>query len=73
MTVDLYYKSAILANLALARSVNYNRKVPWKLKHTLHSQVTTLNYDRKIFIVLATSLIFAEKAHSLNQSPYWRI
>ncbi len=63
MTADLYYKSTFLANFALARSVNYHRKVPWKQKY---SQVTIVNYDRKIFTVLATSLIFAEKAHSLN-------
>ena len=29
----LYYKTAIVANFALARSVNYNHKVRCKLKH----------------------------------------
>ncbi len=30
-----YYKTMILANFALARSINYNCKVCSKLKHTL--------------------------------------
>ncbi len=30
-----YYETMILANRALARSVNYDHKVRWKLKHTL--------------------------------------
>jgi len=40
MTVRLYgqyYKTMILANLALYRSVNYNRKVRCKLKRNLQS------------------------------------
>jgi hypothetical protein len=39
-----------IANLALARSVNYDRKVCCKLKHTF----TIVNYDPKPFIVQAT-------------------
>jgi len=31
----LYYKTTILANLALSRSVNYDCNVHFKLKHTL--------------------------------------
>jgi hypothetical protein len=54
---SLYYKTTIVANLttiignlALARSVNYNHKVHWKLKRTL----MIINYNPKPFIVLAT-------------------
>ncbi len=36
----LYYKTGIIANLALARSLNYDRKVHCKLKLT----ITILNY-----------------------------
>ncbi len=39
----LYYKTTIVANLALARSVNYDRKVCCKLKRTF----TIVNYDIK--------------------------
>ncbi len=39
----LYYKTTIVANLALARSVNYNRKVSCKLKRTF----TIVIYDPK--------------------------
>jgi hypothetical protein len=39
----LYYKTMIVANLALARSVNYNHKVRCKLKHTF----TIVNYAPK--------------------------
>ncbi len=39
----LYYKTAIVANFALARSVNYNHKVRCKLKRTF----TIVNYDPK--------------------------
>jgi hypothetical protein len=49
----LYYKTTIIANLttivanlALARSVNYNHKVRYKLKHTF----VIVNYDPKSFI-----------------------
>jgi hypothetical protein len=42
----------IIANLALARSVNYNSKVCCKLKRTF----TIVNYDPKPFIVQATGL-----------------
>ncbi len=45
----LYCKTVILANLALARSVNYDCKVCCKLNCTF----TIVNYDRKIFIVQA--------------------
>jgi hypothetical protein len=34
---DLYYKTTIIANLALARSVNYYRKVGSKLERNLRS------------------------------------
>jgi hypothetical protein len=39
----LYYKTMIVANLVLARSINYNCKVRCKLKHTF----TIVNYDPK--------------------------
>ncbi len=42
----------IVANLALARSLNYDRKVRCKLKRTF----TIINYDPKPFIVQATKL-----------------
>jgi hypothetical protein len=52
----LYYKTMIvanlpiiIANLASARSVNYDRKVCCKLKRTF----TIINYDPKPFIVQA--------------------
>ncbi len=55
----LYYKTTIEANLtmivaklALARSINYDRKVCCKLKHTF----TIVNYDPKPFIVQFTEL-----------------
>ncbi len=55
----LYYKTTIIvnltmivANLALARSVNYDHKVCCKLKHTF----TIVNYNPKPFIVQATGL-----------------
>jgi len=55
----LYYKTTIVANstmivanLALARSVNYNHKVCCKLKRTF----MIVNYDPKPFIVQATDL-----------------
>jgi hypothetical protein len=40
---SLYYKTMIVANLALARSVHYDLKVCCKLKHTF----TIVNYDPK--------------------------
>jgi hypothetical protein len=49
---DLYYKTIILANLNLARGVNYNRKVHFKLKGTF----TIVDYNHKTFIVEATDL-----------------
>jgi hypothetical protein len=49
---DLYYKTIILANLTLARSINYNRKVHFKLKGTF----TIVDYNHKTFIVEATDL-----------------
>ncbi len=57
---DLYYKTmivanltTIIANLALARSVNYDREVCCKLKCTF----TIVNYDPKPFIVQATGVL----------------
>ncbi len=44
----------ITANLALAKSVNYDCKVHCKLKHTF----MIVNYDPKLFIVQATGLSF---------------
>jgi hypothetical protein len=59
---DQYYKTmivanltAIVANLALARSIKYDRKVRCKLKHTF----TIINYDPKLLIVQATRLLSA--------------
>ncbi len=55
----LYYNTTIvanltmiIANLALARSINYDHKVCCKLKHTF----TIINYDPKPFIVQATEV-----------------
>ncbi len=55
----LYYKTTIvanlttiIANLALARSVNYDHKLRCKLKHTF----MIVNYDPKPFTVQATVL-----------------
>ncbi len=55
----LYYKTTIvanlttiIANLALARRLNYDRKVRGKLKCTF----TIVNYDPKPFIVQAADL-----------------
>ncbi len=45
----LYYKTTIVANLALARRINYDCKVRCKMKHTF----TIVNYDPKPFIVQA--------------------
>jgi hypothetical protein len=42
--------TTIVANLALARSINYNCKVRSKLKHTF----MIVNYGPKTFIVQAT-------------------
>ncbi len=65
----LYYKTmivanltTIVANLALARSVNYDRKVRCKLKCTF----TIVNYDPKPFIVQATSCGIIYDHHSAN-------
>jgi hypothetical protein len=46
----LYHKTMIVANLALARSINYDRKVRCKLKRTFK----IVNYNPKHFIVQAT-------------------
>jgi hypothetical protein len=46
----LYYKTVIVANLAFARSINYDPKLCCKLKHTF----MIVNYDPKPFIVQAT-------------------
>jgi hypothetical protein len=43
------YLTMIIANLALARSINYDHKVCCKLKHTF----TIVNYDPKHFTVQA--------------------
>ena len=40
----LYYKTTILAYLALARSVIYDFKVRYKLKSTLQSQITIVKH-----------------------------
>jgi hypothetical protein len=55
----LYYKTMIVANLtmivanlALAKSVNYDHKVCCKLKRTF----TIVNYDPKPFIVQSTGV-----------------
>ncbi len=40
------------------RNLNYNRKVQWKLKHSL--QLTIIIYDRKTFTVEATDLYSRE-------------
>jgi hypothetical protein len=44
--------TTIIANLALARSVNYDHKVRCKLKRTF----TIINYDPKPFIVQTTGV-----------------
>ncbi len=46
----------IVANLALARSVNYDRKVRCKLKHTF----TIVNYNPKPFIVQSTEIFLSQ-------------
>ncbi len=53
----------IVANLALARSINYDRNVCCKLKCTF----TIVNYDPKPFIGEATGVMFTLSywAHSL--------
>ncbi len=48
----LYYKTMIIANLALARSVSYDHKLCCKLKRTF----TIVNHDPKPFTVQATVL-----------------
>jgi hypothetical protein len=50
----------ILTNLASAKSVNYDRKVCYKLKHTLN--LMSIIYDRKTFIVQATGPLLKGKA-----------
>ncbi len=68
----LYYKTTIVANLtmivanlALARSINYDCKVCCKPKRTF----TMVNYDPKPFIVQATSYnntdVYAKSLKSL--------
>ncbi len=59
----LYYKTTIIvnlttivANLACARSVNYDHMVCCKLKRTFR----IVNYDSKPFIVQATGLILKQ-------------
>jgi hypothetical protein len=53
----LYYKTTIVANLAIGRRVNYDCKVRCKLKHTF----TIVNYNPKPFIVQATGLVLQRK------------
>ncbi len=48
----LYYKTTILADLALVRIVNNDLNVRCKLKRTF----TIINYDRKTIIVPATEV-----------------
>jgi hypothetical protein len=57
----MYYKTmiianltTIIANLALARSINYDRKVHCKLKRTF----AIVNYNPKPFIVQAAGLLW---------------
>ncbi len=52
----------IIANLALARSVNYDPKVCCKLKHTF----MIVNYDPKPFIVQARGLGAAQIAATFS-------
>ncbi len=42
----LYYKTTILDNLSIAKSVNYDCELYCKLKST----ITIVNYDRKTFV-----------------------
>ncbi len=51
-TTIVAFLTTIVANLPLARSVNYDHTVCCKLKHT----VMIINYDPKPFIVQATGL-----------------
>jgi hypothetical protein len=53
----LYYKTTIVANFALGRSVNYDSQVHCKLKHTF----MIVNYNPKPFIVQATGLVLQQK------------
>jgi len=53
MTMAYTYITVILANLNLARSVNYDRKARCKLKGTF----MIINYNRETFIVEATGLL----------------
>jgi hypothetical protein len=63
-----HYKTMIVANLALARSVNYDHKVCCKLKHTF----MIVNYNPKPFIVQATagqsSNLYLNAVHFFNTS-----
>ncbi len=52
LTMIVAHLTMIVATLALARSLNYDRKVSCKLKHTF----TIINYDPKHFILQATGL-----------------
>ena len=44
---DLYYKTMIIANLALARSVNYDCKVCCRLKHIFDCKLQLYFNPRK--------------------------
>jgi len=48
--IDLYNKTTILANLALARSINYDHKVGCRVRRSF----TFINYNLKTSIVQAT-------------------
>jgi len=54
--IDLYYKTTIPANLALASSANYDHEVFFKPMHTLLSYFTIVNFDCKTITAQATSL-----------------
>ncbi len=51
-TMIVVYLTMIIANLALAKSVNYDPKVCCKMKRTF----TIVNYDPKPFIVQTTDV-----------------
>ncbi len=50
----LHYKTTVLATLALATSINNNYKVCCKLRHTLQTYLTVINYICKTIILQIT-------------------
>ncbi len=64
-----YYKTVMVANFALARSVNYYLKVRCKLKRTLQFHLQTkvyrkiVMYDRKTCIVHSHDLKKCDTQH----------